>query len=135
MRRLELQPEPLNTRLDKWLWAARFYKTRVLATTAVAGGKVQLQGQRVKPSRNVKLGDEYDIQRGQERFQITVLGLSGRRGSATIAQALYQESAQSIEQRLLAAEKRKLAALQFPPSSHRPNKQERRKIRQFSGKD
>jgi ribosome-associated heat shock protein Hsp15 len=123
-----------KARLDKWLWAARFFKTRALATTAVNGGKVHLNGQRVKPSRPVKLQDRYQIQRGNERFEIIVTGLSSRRGSASIAQMLYEETEASQLQRQSDAARRKLAALQRPQSDYKPNKQERRKIRQFTGK-
>lgn len=123
-----------KTRLDKWLWAARFFKTRALASQAVSGGKVHLMGQRVKSSRPVKIGDCYEITRGFERFQVTVLDISSKRGSATIAQTLYEESEASVLQRQAEAEKRKLSAMARPGSDHRPNKQERRKIRQFTGK-
>ena len=124
-----------RTRLDKWLWAARFFKTRALATEAVNGGKVHLNGQRVKPSRLVKLQDCYQIHRGNERFEVVVTGLSSRRGSASIAQTLYDETEASRLQRQSEAEKRKLAAMQRPVSDARPNKKERRQIRQFTGKD
>jgi ribosome-associated heat shock protein Hsp15 len=124
-----------KTRLDKWLWAARFFKTRALATDAVNGGKVHLNGQRVKPSRPVKLQDCYQIRRANERFEVVVTGLSSRRGSASIAQTLYDETEASRLQRQSEAEKRKLAAMQRPVSDSRPNKKERRKIRQFTGKD
>ncbi len=128
-------PEPDHkARLDKWLWAARFFKTRALATTAVNGGKVHLNGQRVKPSRPVKLQDCYQIHRGNERFEIIVTGLSSRRGAASVAQTLYEETETSQLQRESETEKRKLAALQRPRSDYKPNKQERRKIRQFTGK-
>lgn len=121
-------------RLDKWLWAARFFKTRALATEAVNGGKVHLSGQRVKPSRPVKLQDCYQIQRGNDRLEVVIIGLSSRRGSAGIAQTLYEETESSRLQRQSESEKRKLAAMQRPVSDHRPNKKERRKIRQFTGK-
>ena len=121
-------------RLDKWLWAARFYKTRALASDAVSGGKVHLQGHRIKPSRAVKIGDCFEIQRGYERFEVVVTALSERRGSATEAQALYEETADSRERREIESEKRKLAALQRPRSTSRPDKKQRRKIRQFTGK-
>lgn len=123
-----------KTRLDKWLWAARFFKTRALASTAVSGGKVHLNGQRVKPSRPVKLQDCFQIHRGNERFEIIVTDLSSRRGPASTAQALYEETEASRIQRQNDAEKRQLAALQRPVSDVKPNKQERRKIRQFTGK-
>ena len=123
-----------KTRLDKWLWAARFYKTRAIASQAVSGGKVHLQGQRIKPSRPVKINDCYQINRGQERFEVIVSAISDKRGSASIAQTLYVETEESQRQRENEAEKRKLAAMQRPSSDYRPNKQERRKIRQFTGK-
>ena len=120
-----------RVRLDKWLWAARFYKTRALAAAAVNGGKVHLSGERVKSSRAVKTGDCYQVHRGYERFEVIVLALSARRASASIAQQLYQETERSVEQRVVEAEKRKLAAMQHPESSARPDKKQRRKIRQF----
>jgi len=123
-----------KTRLDKWLWAARFYKTRAIASQAVSGGKVHFLGQRVKPSRPVKINDCYQINRGQERFEVIVSAISSKRGSASIAHTLYVETEESQRQREAEAEKRKLAAMQRPSSDYRPNKQERRKIRQFTGK-
>jgi ribosome-associated heat shock protein Hsp15 len=133
--RYQLNQAPLKIRLDKWLWAARFYKTRALANNAVTGGKVHLNGQRVKPSRPVKLGDRFEIQRGYERFEVTLIGLSDRRGNATLAQSLYVETDTSRNLRLIESEKRKAAALNYPTSDDRPNKQQRRKIRQFTGKN
>ncbi|MCP4188799.1 MAG: RNA-binding protein [Gammaproteobacteria bacterium] len=126
--------EEEKIRLDKWLWAARFYKTRALASQAITGGKVHLNGQRIKPSRPVKINDCYQLQRGYERFEVIVRQLSGKRGPASIAQTLYVETEDSITKREIESEKRKLAAMQRPHSDHRPNKQERRKIRQFTGK-
>ena len=123
-----------KVRLDKWLWAARFFKTRAVASEAVSGGKVHLDGRRVKPSRSVKIDDRYEITRGQDRLEIIVLQLAERRGSATIAQSLYWETPASTERREHEAEQRKLAAMQRPRSETRPNKQERRKIRYFTGK-
>ncbi len=123
-----------KVRLDKWLWAARFFKTRALAGEAVTGGKVHLAGQRVKPSRSVKLGDCFEVQRGYERYEVIVTDLSERRGSAGAAQALYRETETSIEKRGSEAEKRKLAMMQRPHSASRPDKKQRRQIRQFNGK-
>ena len=120
-----------KVRLDKWLWAARFFKTRALAGAAVTGGKVHLAGQRIKPSRGVKIDDCYEIRRGYERYQIIVTDLSERRGSAACAQNLYRETESSIEQRDREAEKRRLAMMQRPHSTSRPDKKQRRKIRQF----
>ena len=124
-----------RTRLDRWLWAARFYKTRALASSAVSGGKVHLGGQRVKSSRSVKIDDCYEILRGVERFEVIVLQLCDKRGSAQIAQLLYRETEASKTLREHHSEQRKLAALARPQSEHKPNKQERRKIRSFTGKE
>ncbi len=123
-----------KVRIDKWLWAARFFKTRALASEAVNGGKVHLQGQRIKASRAVKVDDIYEIQRGYDRLQVVVLGLSARRGSASVAQTLYQETEQSIKRREKESEQRNLARLQRPILDHRPSKKERRKIRDLTGK-
>ncbi len=123
-----------RTRFDKWLWAARFFKTRAIASSAVTGGKVHLNGQRVRSSRAVKIDDCYVISRGQDRLEVVVLALSGQRESAIIAQSLYAETEASVNRRAREAEQRKLAAMLKPVSDRRPNKQERRKIRQFSGK-
>jgi ribosome-associated heat shock protein Hsp15 len=127
--------ESEKVRIDKWLWAARFFKTRALASEAVNGGKVHLNGQRIKPSRTVKLDDVYEIQRGFEKMTVVVLKLADRRGSATLAQALYRETEESILLREKEGERRKLARMQVPVIDHRPNKRERRKLRSFSGKD
>ena len=118
-------------RLDKWLWAARFFKTRALASTAVSGGKVHLNGRRVKPARFVKIGECYEIQRGYERYEIIVCALSERRGPAAVAQQLYRETEASSARRLAEAEKRKLAMLQRPRTEGRPDKKQRRQIRRF----
>lgn len=123
-----------SVRLDKWLWAARFFKTRAIASHAISGGKVHLDGQRAKASRLVKIDDCYEISRGQDRLQIIVLKLAQRRASATIAQTLYQETQPSIERREREAELRKLAAMQRPVRDTRPSKQERRKIHHFTRK-
>ncbi len=120
-----------NIRLDKWLWAARFFKTRALASTAVSGGKVHLGGARVKPSRAVKIDDLFEIRRGYERFEIIVTGLSARRGSASDAQLLYRETEASVARRRDEAEQRKLAAMQRPHSDARPTKKQRRQIHRF----
>jgi len=123
-----------RVRIDKWLWAARFFKTRALAAEAVNGGKVHLDGQRIKAARAVKVGDVYEIQRGWERMTVVVKELAARRGSATVARALYEETPESIERREHEAEQRRLARLQRPVTDHRPNKKERRQLRSFSGK-
>lgn len=124
-------PAGAGTRLDKWLWAARFFKTRALAGAAVTGGKVHLQGQRVKPARNVRIGDCYEIRRGYELFEVVVTALGDRRGSASDALLMYRETEASVERRNAEAEKRKLALLQRPRTQGRPDKKQRRKIRRF----
>ncbi|MDJ0880392.1 MAG: S4 domain-containing protein [Gammaproteobacteria bacterium] len=123
-----------KVRIDKWLWAARFYKTRALASEAVNGGKVHLQGQRIKASRAVKIDDTYEIQRGFDRLEIVVKALADRRGSASIAQTLYRETESSIKRREKESEQRKLARLQRPVLDHRPSKKERRRFRDLTGK-
>jgi len=122
-------------RLDKWLWAARFFKTRALASAAVSGGKVHCAGSSLKPSRAVKLGDCLDIRRGFEHYEIIVTGLSEQRGAASIAQLLYRETEASVVKRAAEAEKRKLAMMARPHSAGRPDKKQRRQIRRFIDKD
>ena len=124
-----------KVRIDKWLWAARFFKTRALASDAVNGGKVHLNGQRIKASRAVKINDLYEIHRGFERISVVVNELSDRRGPAKVAQTLYTETDSSISRREKEAEQRKMARLQRPVLDHRPTKKERRKLRTFTGKD
>ena len=124
-----------SVRIDKWLWAARFYKTRSLAGTAVQGGKVHINGQRVKPSKNVSVGDKIEISRNQEVIQLHVLALSERRGSASVAQLLYEETEESIQRRTFYRQQRKILNASMPVSRQRPDKHQRRKIRSLLGKD
>ena len=124
-----------SVRLDKWLWAARFYKTRSLAVEAVNGGHVHINGQRVKPSREVHIGDELKINKTPYSYTITVQALSNKRGSASIAQTLYVEHAESIQQREVLLEQRKLLAAANPQPKRRPDKRERRKIIRFVNKN
>jgi ribosome-associated heat shock protein Hsp15 len=121
-----------KVRIDQWLWAARFYKTRSLAKTAVDGGKVHVEGQRVKPSKDITLGATLRIKQGWDDKTIIVTGLSRRRGNAKDAATLYEETAESIKARELNTEKRKLAFAATPSSSNRPNKKERRQILQLN---
>src|SRR4249920_407125 len=90
---------PDSVRLDLWLWAARFFKTRSLAKQAIESGKIELDGQDVKPSRALRIGDALRVRRGDELFEIEVLALSDKRGSASVAQTLYRESEQSRARR------------------------------------
>lgn len=121
----------IKTRLDKWLWAARFYKTRHLAAEAINGGHIHLKGQRIKPSRILILGDKLTIHKTPFTFEITVEGLSIKRGPAKEAQLLYREHEDSIEKREKLAEQRKLDAAQFPHAERRPDKRDRRRIIRF----
>ncbi|KGM53754.1 tRNA synthetase RNA-binding protein [Lysobacter arseniciresistens ZS79] len=122
--------EPVATvRLDLWLWASRFFKTRSLARDAIEHGKVEVGGQRPKASRAVRVGDALRIARGDEMFEVTVLGLSDSRGPATVAQTLYRESGESR------AERERLRALRaaeragYRPPETKPDKRARRLIR------
>ncbi len=119
-------------RLDKWLWAARFYKTRKLATEAVHGGHVHVNGVRVKPARPVVVTDELVITKGLFKFTIQVLQLSEKRGSATVAQKLYLETDQSKQQREELSLQRK--SLAMPAPQRRPDKRARAKIIRFKNK-
>lgn len=123
-------PEDLaSVRLDLWLWAARFYKTRSLAKQAIETGKVDVGGQRAKPSRTVRVGDAMRIARGDETFDIEVLGLSDQRGSAKIAQALYVESETSKARRLEVLATLRAARAGYQPPETKPDKRARRLIR------
>jgi ribosome-associated heat shock protein Hsp15 len=113
-------------RLDKWLWAARFYKTRALATDAVDGGKVKLNGQRTKPAHALKVGDKIDIVIGEYHWQLTVMALSDKRGAAPIAQTLYQEDADSHAARQAQISERKQLGQAYPIKA--PDKKDRREI-------
>jgi ribosome-associated heat shock protein Hsp15 len=115
-------------RIDKWLWAARFFKTRSLATAAVDGGKVQLNGDRVKPSRNVKVGDTLDIDNGATEWQVVIAGLSEVRSAAPIAQTLYSETEASIARRQKEAEQKKYFREPGADIRGRPTKRDRRQL-------
>lgn len=115
-----------RVRLDKWLWAARFFKTRSLAQTAVEGGKVHYDGQRVKPGHAVRLGARVSVRVGDDDRELIVRALSGQRGSASVAQTLYEETADSLSRRTERAALRRAAALSQPVSDGRPDKRQRR---------
>lgn len=118
-------------RLDKWLWAARFFKTRSLAKAAVEGGKVQLAGSRVKVSKEISVGDKLSVRQGWDLREITVLALNAQRRGAAEAQLLYEESAESIARREAEAQARKAAGGTLHRPDQRPNKKQRRHIHQF----
>ena len=128
------KPALESVRLDKWLWAARFFKSRKLATEAISGGKVHLNKARVKPSRTIKIGDQLDISRDNYKYHIEVIGLNDKRRPAKEAQRLYQESEQSIRSREQQREIRKLSSASIHQSKTRPNKKERRQINKWRGR-
>jgi ribosome-associated heat shock protein Hsp15 len=121
-------------RVDKWLWAARFFKTRSLSADAVTGGRVQVNGQRAKPSKEVGAGDRLEITIGQSRRTVVVLGVAPRRGPASEAALLYEETAESVAAREALAAERRLTAP--PPGSDlgaRPTKRDRRRFDETPG--
>jgi ribosome-associated heat shock protein Hsp15 len=117
-----------QVRIDKWLWAARFFKTRSAATDAVAGGHVQVGGERVKPAKEVKVGDTLEIRRDEVRRTVVVTGLADRRGSAGVAATLYEETAESLEARERERLARRLARPLGADLAGRPTKQARRRL-------
>lgn len=121
-----------SVRIDKWLWAARFFKTRSLAQAAVRGGHVAINGQGCKPARSVVVGDRLRITRGEVVFEVVVAGLADRRGPAPEARRLYEETEASRERREARAEQRRLGAQ--VDAGRRPDKRDRRRLRRFSGK-
>ncbi|WP_455011470.1 ribosome-associated heat shock protein Hsp15 [Haemophilus parahaemolyticus] len=118
-------------RLDKWLWAARFYKTRSIAKAMIEGGKVHYNGQRAKVSKAVEIGATIKLSQGNEEKEVEVLALSDQRRGAPEAQLLYQETEKSVKQREAIAFARKANALSMPHPDHRPNKKERRELVKF----
>ena len=120
-----------RVRIDKWLWAARFYKTRSLSADAVEGGKAQLNGERVKPAKVLKVGDTLNIRNGHFAWEITVLALSERRGSAPEAAKLYSESDQSKKEREEKSALLKVERQSNPFPGGRPTKKARRQIIKF----
>lgn len=127
--------EPASrVRIDKWLWAARFFRTRSLAAEAVNGGHVHINGERGKPAHAIKIGDELKITRAGATYIVAVTALSDRRGSATAAQALYCESDASIARREHERELRRLNALVSPRPQRRPDKRERRQLKAWRDK-
>jgi ribosome-associated heat shock protein Hsp15 len=117
-----------QVRIDKWLWAARFFKTRSAATEAVLGGHVHVGGERVKPARDVRIGDTIEIRRDEVRWTVVVSALADRRGSASVAATLYQETSESVEAREQRRLERRLARPLGSDLGARPTKQARRRI-------
>ena len=115
-------------RLDKWLWACRFYKTRAISKAAIDGGKIHYNGNKPKPGKIVQLGDTIKLRQGFDEKTVIVAALSDRRQSATIAQTLYQETIESTQKRQEIARLRKLSA---PSTQGKPDKKQRRQIHRF----
>ncbi|MET3133482.1 ribosome-associated heat shock protein Hsp15 [Oxalobacteraceae bacterium GrIS 1.11] len=121
-----------TVRIDKWLWAARFFKTRSLATDAVDCGKVRLKGERVKPARPLRAGDELLIDNGADNWEVVVLGLSDVRASAPVARLLYGETPASVLRRAAEAEQRTLFREPGAMLKGRPSKRDRRQLSKAS---
>jgi len=119
-----------RVRLDKWLWAARFYKTRAIAKHAIEGGKVHCEGSRTKPSKEIEVGVQINLRQGFDEKTVIVKALSERRRGAPEAQLLYDETAESVERRRRNAEQRKLQPRHLQTAT-KPNKKQRRLIQKF----
>ncbi|MDO6425700.1 ribosome-associated heat shock protein Hsp15 [Thalassotalea sp. 1_MG-2023] len=131
MKQSKNTSESTNIRLDKWLWAARFYKTRAIAKQMIDGGKVFYNGQRSKSGKFVSTGDTVRIRQGYEEKEVTIIALADKRRDATFAQTLYKETEQSIETREKNALARKQGLLLNPGTESKPDKKQRRQIRQL----
>ena len=127
----QLEEEKEAVRLDKWLWAARFYKTRTLAKEMIDGGKVHYNGQRSKPNKIVEVGATLKVRQGSDEKEIVVVALSTQRRGAPEAQRLYRETEQSLANREKLAIARKMNALSMPHPDRRPDKKERRDLLKF----
>lgn len=123
----------MGVRVDKWLWAARFFKTRSLASDAVSGGKIKLNGSAPKPAREVKVGDRLEISNGETRWEVIVQALSEKRGPAPEARLLYEETAESIAAREAEQQRRKFTHEPAAEIHGRPTKRDRRQLDRFGG--
>lgn len=123
--------ESTSVRLDKWLWAARFFKTRTLSQDNIELGRIRMNGVRLKASKEIKIGDQLEIIQGEERFIVVVKALSSKRGSAAVAQTLYEETPDSLETRTRIKENSRLMPMPGSDYHGRPTKRDGRKIRQF----
>lgn len=134
-----MKPQPAapleEVRIDLWLWAARFFKTRALAKQAIESGRIEINGQACKPSRAVHVGDRLAIVRGEERFEVQAAALSERRGPAAEAQQLYRESEESIARRAAEREKRRMENAGFQAPKGKPDKRARRLIQALGDLD
>jgi ribosome-associated heat shock protein Hsp15 len=126
--------QPVSVRIDKWLWAARFFKTRALASRSCDLGRIQANGLKAKPAREVRPGDRLQIENEGGVFQVDVLGVSEIRGPAPVAQTLYRETEAGRETRLKLAGERKAMQQMAPLPERRPSKRDRRRIIQFRGR-
>lgn len=122
---------PDEVRLDSWLWAARFFKTRSQAKQAIEGGKVQIEGQRAKPGKTVQPGTLLEIRKGEQTFRVEVQDLATKRGPAREAEKLYRETPESREQRERAAAWRRADHASRPTPAGRPDKRDRRQLRRL----
>ncbi|MFV8835988.1 RNA-binding S4 domain-containing protein [Aquisalimonas sp. APHAB1-3] len=120
-----------GVRVDKWLWAARFFKTRRLATEAIQGGKVELNDTRAKPAKLVRPGDELRVRKDAYEFHIIVRDLSDKRGPAKVAESLYEETSESIARREETREQLKAQNAAFPLPKSRPDKHDRKQLARF----
>lgn len=125
------QSDKTDIRLDKWLWAARFYKTRAIAKEMINGGKVHYNSQRAKSSRNAEIGAVLKIRQGYDDKEIVIKKLSQLRQSGAIAQELYEETATSLAKRAINAEQRRLNMLNNPIPDQKPDKKQRRQLMRF----
>ena len=127
--------EQPSVRVDRWLWAARFFRTRSLAKSAVAGGKVHVDDQRVKPAKELRIGQTVRIHKDSVVFTVVVQNLSEQRGSAAIAQTLYEETSNSVEQRQAVVSERRMTRAGLHIPAQRPNKRDRRARNQLRDLD
>ncbi len=128
-KKTQIDNQDDDVRLDKWLWAARFYKTRTIAKEMIDGGKVHYNGNRTKPNKTVEIGAVIQLRQGNDEKEVQVLALSTQRRGAPIAQTLYEETAESVQKREKIALARKMNVM--PNPEHRPNKKERRELLRF----
>jgi ribosome-associated heat shock protein Hsp15 len=122
-----------NVRIDKWLWAARFFKTRSLATDAVDRGRVRIGGEPIKPARTVKVNDKLSIDNGSDRWEVVVQAISGVRGAAPVARTLYRETEESVQRRENDQEARRLFPEPGSSIKGRPTKRDRRALSRAGG--
>ncbi len=122
-------------RIDKWLWAARFFKTRRLATEAINGGKVEVNGTRAKPAKMVRVGDRVHVRKDALDYELMVQGLSDKRGPASVARTLYSETEESQARREQVQAQLKAQAVAFPQPKRRPDKHDRKRLADFKRHD